>query len=72
VVAVEVGRPGQREQVPVGPRVRDHVGEGRPVRQRPVVARQLRVRALAPRVNRQGVEQARRSGAVGDRERIAR
>ncbi len=38
VVAVEVGRPGQGEQVPIGPGIRDHFGEGRPVRQRPVVA----------------------------------
>ena len=41
------------------------------MRQRAVVARQLRVRGLIPRVDRQGVEQARRGGAVGDREGVA-
>jgi hypothetical protein len=56
VIAVKVGRPRQREQVPVRPGVRNHLGKRRPLRERAVIACQPRVRALVPRVNRQRVK----------------
>lgn len=71
VVPVEVVRPRQREQMPVGPGVVEHLGHGRSPRQCPVVPREARMRALVPRVDRQGVEQPRGGGALSDGERVS-
>src|SRR4029079_15892738 len=68
VVAVGVLRPGQRIDVPVGPRLVDDLRVRRPVREVAVVAREVGVRALVPRVRDPGVEPRRRRRAVGDRE----
>ena len=54
----------------VGTGVGDHLGEGRPLSKGTVVPGQLEMSALIPRMNRQGVEETRCGGAVGDRERV--
>src|ERR1700729_1685935 len=71
VEPIEVVRPPGGKEMPVRPCVRNDLGKRRTLRQSAVVTGQVRMRTLAPRVERQCIEKPRRGGAIGDCERIA-